>query len=943
MSFWDNNKGTFLAAGKATAKGIGTGTKALGKAGYRTYKNSQNEKKGLPPIETDKGDNDHYGTSSSLNSTNTGYNPGYNSGHNSGYNSGYNPSHNSGYNPSHNSGYNPGHNSGYNTGANTGTSQYQSQPKVDVNAFPLPPKRLVGPGEVRPLNSQAPQAQQSQQLQQPQQPQPQPLSGARPVPQPPSQAGIQPQYQPPQYQNGQIQQPAYGVDQQQQSFQPQPQQQQYQQPIQQPQPQPQQTQPQQQYQQHIYQPQPQLQVPYQPLSEQSNSSQPPPAYDDNNFQNNQLELAQLDSQPVAKKPLPDPSLFAPPPIHKNRGASESSDSASNKTDFKASPTGRYGNSTTSRNTSLNIDPSNIGPPPPKPYRENSGTTHNSSNIRLTPPLPTRQSSSTIQNSHASNVQSQATPIPAPPPSSNTASVNSESSQSSGTGSLLAPLPPRDNIALDSSKKKAPPPKPTKKPSHLSADGPLQSAGTDSLKQESKPNLPNFAEEIALRKSSNNDIASKSNSNSENLNLELKNKLRPVNSEGHIEPETSNDPPSLVKSKPKLAPKPKISLKPEISPKPAASSLPEKKAKPLMKPKPEIKAKPELKAKPIIGSKPMVDSSSKSSDMVSNPKTDIQTNKSSTSMPPIPRSGSAISNTPPPPIPRSQSATPNTSSSPPPPPPPSRNYRRTKVAMPPIVLGPPNFDLQLSTGWFANISGAMELPKDISGLNYNTSYLYTTHGSDKSYTRNINLRLRDLAVLSYAITWLNDNINNAKVEVTRFIPSPILNKIPTVDELIANQKKFGDYVASWSENKVDQKVGSGECWDLAHDALLKGCGNHAFISTYYHHGFPIVLLQGSENGVSYVNGKIALDELRRGDILQYTSCIFKDKSSGSVSTVGNPDHTSVILENMGDKLIIAEQNINNIKIVKKREICLGNLTQGTVVGYRPMPTEWAGNL
>lgn len=914
MSFWDNNKGTFLAAGKATAKGIGTGTKALGKAGYRTYKNSQAERKGLPPNEADKGDRDNYSTSSNLNTS---------------------------VNPSANTGYNTGYNSGYTTGANSGTNQYHNEPKVDINAFPLPPKRLVGPGEVRPLNSQAAQPQQSQPVL-PQQPQA--LSGARPVPQPPNQAGVQPQYQsqPPNYHNGQIQEsypaeaqrPVYGVDQQQQSYHTQ---QQQQQPIHQPQPQ--HTVPQQQFQQPVYQPQPQLQVSYQPPSEQNSQNQPPPAYDNNNFQNNQPEPKQLDSQPVAKKPLPDPTLFAPPPIHKNRGVSESSISASHKkTDFKSSQTG---NLSTSRNTNLDFDPSKVGPPPPKPYRENSETTLNSSssNIRQTPPLPTRQSSSSIQNPQLQNTQSQATPIPAPPPRSNTASVNSGSSQSSKNGSLLAPLPPRDNIASASSKKKAPPPKPTKKPIHLSSGSHLHSLEDDSL-QESKPHLPNFAEEIALRKSSNNNLGSKNNLNSESLNLELRNKLRPVNSEGHIESETSNDTPSSAKTKPKIAPKPKIGRKPEISPKPATSSLPETIARPLMKLKPEIKAKPEIKTKPVI-----VTSDSKSTETISNPPSELQANQSGSSVPPIPRPRSATSNSPP--IPRPRTATSNSSNSSNtssvPPPPPSRNYARTKAATPPIELGPPNFNLQLSTGWFANISGPMELPKDLSGLNYNTSYLYTTRGSDKSYNRNINLRLRDLAILSYVITWLNDNINNAKVEVAKFLPSPILNKIPTIDELIANQKRFGEYVASWSENKIGQKVGSGECWDLAHDALLKGCGKHAFISTYYHHGFPIVLLQGSENGVSYVNGKPALDELRRGDILQYTSCIFKDKGSGSVSIVGDPDHTSVILENMGNKLIIAEQNINNIKIVKKREICLQDLTQGTVVGYRPMPTEWAGSL
>jgi hypothetical protein len=927
MSFWDNNKDTFLAAGKATAKGIGTGTKALGKAGYRTYKNSQGERRGVPDNEADKAERSSYET---RNNTNT-----------SAYSGAYS-----------------GSNTGSNTGSNSGTSYYQSQPRhVDVNAYPLPPKRVAGPGEVRPLGhqdqgqqhqqmqqpqqhysqnaqySQAPyQPQQPQYPQQPQQPQypqqpysqdtqysqapyhpqqqiqPQPLTeGERPIPTPPTQAGTQPQFQPQlqQYQNGHIQQshpaetqqPTYQVEQQQQSYL---------------------TEPQQQLQQPIFQPQPQLQDPYQQSPEANDSNQRPPAYDDSQLQNTQQEPTQVDSEPV-KKSLPDPSLFAPPPIHKNRGVSEPSDSASYKktgVSGKPSHVGKHGTSTTPKPTTLDMDPSKIGQPPPKPYRENSETTLNSasSNVRQTPPLPTRQSSNTTQN------QLQTTSTPVPPPRSNTASVNSTSSQAS---SLPAPLPLPDNTGSEGSQKKAPPPKPIKKPMQLTSDGSSRNAEPDTLKQEPKNYMPNFAEEIALRKNTNSSLSGKGNLNSEDFNSELNSKLEPVNFENHAKPEPSDATPSLVKPKPKVMPKPKIGPKPSISPKP------ETKGKPIIKSKSEIKAKPDLKPKPIIGTKPVTVFGSKKigNDMpISDSPSNLHVNKS---------------NTPPPPIPRPRSAASNTST--PPPPPPSRNYRRAKAAAPPIELGPPNLDLQLSTGWFATTSGPMVLPKDLSGLNYNTSYLYVTRGSDKSHTRNINLRLRDLAIISYAITWLNDNINNAKMEVTKFIPSPISNKIPTVDELVANQNRFGEYVASWSENKMGQKVGTGECWDLARDALLKGCGKHAFVSTYYHHGYPIILLQGSENGVSYVDGKSPLDELRRGDILQYTSCIFKDKIRGSVSTVGNPDHTSVVLENTGDKLIIAEQNINNLKIVKKTEICLQNLTQGIVVGYRPMPAGWGGNL
>lgn len=46
MSFWDNNKDTFKAAGIATAKGIGKGGAALGRAGVRTYKQHEAKRNG---------------------------------------------------------------------------------------------------------------------------------------------------------------------------------------------------------------------------------------------------------------------------------------------------------------------------------------------------------------------------------------------------------------------------------------------------------------------------------------------------------------------------------------------------------------------------------------------------------------------------------------------------------------------------------------------------------------------------------------------------------------------------------------------------------------------------------------------------------------------------------------------------------------------------------
>lgn len=208
---------------------------------------------------------------------------------------------------------------------------------------------------------------------------------------------------------------------------------------------------------------------------------------------------------------------------------------------------------------------------------------------------------------------------------------------------------------------------------------------------------------------------------------------------------------------------------------------------------------------------------------------------------------------------------------------------------------------------------------------------------KTSTRELTVRLKDLARAKYKFKWENDNVQSATVEIAEFMPSPITHRVPLNAELVAYSQQYGEHVAAWALHHEGQRVDRGECWDLAKFALEKGCGKHAFISTYTHHGFPILEVHGSPNGATVVRPQA--DEIRRGDILQFTTAKFENKATGSWLTAGDPDHTSVVIDKVGAKVMVLEQNVGGVKIVKRGEYEIGNITQGSVVVYRPMPASW----
>lgn len=206
-----------------------------------------------------------------------------------------------------------------------------------------------------------------------------------------------------------------------------------------------------------------------------------------------------------------------------------------------------------------------------------------------------------------------------------------------------------------------------------------------------------------------------------------------------------------------------------------------------------------------------------------------------------------------------------------------------------------------------------------------------------HTRNLSVRFRDLSKADYEISWVNDDYSGAEARVAKYVSS-LLEKAVSKDDLARYSEQLGAYVVAWCTHNEGQKVGTGECWDLAREALAKGCGKHAFVLQYLHHGYAILEIQGLPGGVQILRGPA--DEIRPGDVLQFKRSRFEDRARGVTKTAGDPDHTLVVVGKRGEVIDVLEQNVGGQRVVMKGLYVLATMVSGTVLVYRPMPKEWA---
>ncbi|ODV90843.1 hypothetical protein CANCADRAFT_31684 [Tortispora caseinolytica NRRL Y-17796] len=241
--------------------------------------------------------------------------------------------------------------------------------------------------------------------------------------------------------------------------------------------------------------------------------------------------------------------------------------------------------------------------------------------------------------------------------------------------------------------------------------------------------------------------------------------------------------------------------------------------------------------------------------------------------------------------------------------------------------PPQYDLELGTGWFAR--QPLSLPSCFNGMPYAISS--TQFGN--SQTLIISIRnTTDLSIFKLNCTFdLSRPVETVQAQRVDIPPPPELPE----SELLKASSFFGEHVASWCEQRINQQVGNGECWTLAHDALesVSGC----MPSQGLVHGH---LIYSWDDGV--VTG--STHNIKRGDIIQFRSgCL---KSGNRTSYAGAPDHTSVVVRidepNLG-AVTVLEQNVGGRRTVGYGQYAASEMVSGSLKVFRPMWAQWAGEL
>lgn len=121
------------------------------------------------------------------------------------------------------------------------------------------------------------------------------------------------------------------------------------------------------------------------------------------------------------------------------------------------------------------------------------------------------------------------------------------------------------------------------------------------------------------------------------------------------------------------------------------------------------------------------------------------------------------------------------------------------------------------------------------------------------------------------------------------------------------------IIAFCDNNKGKKVGKGECWDLAKEAL-----NSAKATWAPPYGF------GKELGKK--------DEIRAGDIIQFekVKIVYPDGAWKEL-----PHHTAIIYKVISPgKYILAEQNSNGKRFIVFSEIDLSYVKKGKYSVYRP---------
>lgn len=242
------------------------------------------------------------------------------------------------------------------------------------------------------------------------------------------------------------------------------------------------------------------------------------------------------------------------------------------------------------------------------------------------------------------------------------------------------------------------------------------------------------------------------------------------------------------------------------------------------------------------------------------------------------------------------------------------------------------------------------------------------GPQENITVFITLLWKDASKTFYRVQWEKMRTPNVKCQYCT-APKPRSPELRTADSTI-----YGKRVAEYATKKLGkEKVGRGECYDLAKAALenvnkeLGGTEDPVWVSSGSLHG-QCIFEQGysvKENKKKEKEmekeGSVPIEtigyasDVRPGDIIQFDRATFIKGKDPVI--MGRPDHTSYVTVKMWDnisivikcfpetgKWYIIDQSGESTKTqVEGFTLEYVKMTGGRMWVYRPVPMSWLGNL
>ncbi|TVY85554.1 hypothetical protein LSUE1_G000054 [Lachnellula suecica] len=303
--------------------------------------------------------------------------------------------------------------------------------------------------------------------------------------------------------------------------------------------------------------------------------------------------------------------------------------------------------------------------------------------------------------------------------------------------------------------------------------------------------------------------------------------------------------------------------------------------------------------------------------------------------------------PPPPAKKAQLSAANVSKDPLPPPIPLSSKPKPQLTS---SHEPRDLDLDLKSLWFAQSPPKFPPPSlgQAGKISYASSSSWSSNGARRTHT--FHAVIQDNTTMARTKIIISWDASNPGVTVNaqqKHYPPPRKLSRHELDDC---QQRYSGAVANWCESKMGQKVGNGECWTLAHDALkavaakcISRGQEPCMASQSLIHGHILYTFVPASCPHPEPRGGVLEAGVARGDIIQLLTAHFHGKN-GSQKWAGAPDHTAVVtgVDSRG-VLSVVEQNVGNVKNVQTGSYDMSELVKGEVRIFRAVGANWAGEL